>query len=347
MSEQNLIPADILSNVPAHLQGAIGKPGALTTALGGGIMVSDGFAKISIKGSRFRLQENGEEQVLPSSEIYVAVVGANPNLSKTWYEKEWTPDADPSAPDCYSLDGIRPAIDSEKPQSDSCADCPHNAWGSKIAPNGQKLKACPDHKRLAVIQAGLQASEPSHQNPTVYLLSVPAGSLKALTQYQRVLASKGIDASAVATKVEFDLSVSHPKLKFSFGGFLDEFTYSKASELIGTEPVKMLTGEASNVPAAAVEPATQVRRPSVQPAAQPAPEEPKPQAAPQPAPTAVPQGGGFGTPAQAAPAKPAPVPPQAEPEPKVAKGNGSAQAAEPETEALAAEIAAIVGGVDG
>ncbi len=117
---------------------------AKTHAATDGIWNRTGYPRISIKGSRFRTIEAGVETVLNTTELMVVVVGANPRLSKTWYAASWTPDADPPAPDCYSLDGIKPHPDSTSPQNDVCVNCPHNAWGSKITPQGTKIKACGD-----------------------------------------------------------------------------------------------------------------------------------------------------------------------------------------------------------
>ena len=132
----NLIPTNI--KVPAHIAARIGQPSALAQSLAGGIGNGGDFPRISIKGARFRIKEGDAETVLQETSLDVVIVGANPRLSKTWYSKQWTPDAEPSAPDCYSLDGVRPHPDSADMQNDLCATCPHNAWGSKITPQGVK-----------------------------------------------------------------------------------------------------------------------------------------------------------------------------------------------------------------
>ena len=136
----NLVPVSI--QVPAHLAARVGAPSALALSLTGGISsTTGGFPRISIKGSRFRIIEGDTETVLDQTFLDVVVVGANPRLSKQWYAKAWTPDSEPSAPDCFSLDGIGPDPESTSPQNDLCASCPQNAWGSKITPQGQQIKA--------------------------------------------------------------------------------------------------------------------------------------------------------------------------------------------------------------
>ena len=230
----NIVPSDL--QVPAHLAGKVGVPSVLAQSLVGGLPTSDGFPRISIKGSRFRIVDGGTETLLDSTKLDIIVVGANPRLSKTWYEKPWTPDAEPSAPDCFSLDGVGPHIDSTKPQNDLCASCPQNAWGSKITPQGQQVKACADQKRLAVVAA---------DDPTgsVYLLQVTPGALKGLNSYQKELSTRGIPPEIVKTTVSFDTDASYPKLKFSFGGFIDEAAQEAVDKLFGIDAVLTITGE--------------------------------------------------------------------------------------------------------
>jgi hypothetical protein len=88
----NLIPANV--KIPAHLAARMGQPSALAQALAGGISTSGDYSRISIKGSRFRIIEDGTETVLKETQLDVVIVGANPRLSKTWYAKEWNKDSE-------------------------------------------------------------------------------------------------------------------------------------------------------------------------------------------------------------------------------------------------------------
>jgi len=328
----NLIPASV--QVPAHLMAHIKQPSALSASLMGGISSGDGegYPRISIKGSRFRIVEGGDETVLDTTALDVIVVGANPKLSKTWYAKEWNKDAEPAAPDCFSLDGIKPDASSTDPQNDLCASCPQNAWGSKVTPNGQQVKACSDQKRLAIVAA----DDP--EGP-VYLLQVTPSALKGLNAYQKELVMRGIPAEFVKTRITFDTDASYPKLMFGFGGFIDEPTQAVVNKLFGAEHVKQITGEAA-VPSAA--PALAAPKPAPVEAA-PAPVEAAPAPA-APAEAVEMNGGqpeapkrGFGAKKAAA----APVP-KAKPveEPK------AAPTADPAASSLADEIAALVGEVN-
>lgn len=291
----NLIPANI--SIPAHLAARVGQPSALAQALSGGISGGADFPRISIKGARFRIIEDGTETVLNQTTLDVVIVGANPRLSKTWYAKEWSKDNEPTAPDCFSLDGIGPNPQSTSPQNDMCATCKHNVWGSKVAPNGQQLKACSDKKRLAVVAA----DDPTGPS---YLLEVTPAALKGLNAYQKELSIRGIAPEIVRTRISFDTDASFPKLMFGFGGFLDENTMLAVDSLFGSDDVKLITGEIA--PAAPA--------PAPAPAARPAPVRAVP--APAPEPEAVEEAPaprrGFGA---AKAAEPAPAPRAAAPKP--------------------------------
>ncbi len=323
----NIIPVNI--KVPSHLAAKVGQPSALSQSIASGISSGQAFPRISIKGSRFRIVEGGTETVLDTTTLDVVIVGANPKLSKTFYDKAWDKDAEPTAPDCFSLDGIRPHPESESPQNDLCAQCPHNAWGSKIGPQGQQLKACTDQKRLAIVSA----DDP--EGP-VYLLQVTPAALKGLNAYHKELSLRGIPAEIVKTKIGFDTDASFPKLKFGFGGFLDEDTYAAVEPLFGADNVLEITGEKQPETVAAP---TQPRKAAVK--AKPAPEPEVEEEAEEeaPAPAAEKPKRGFG----AAKAEPAAKPKAAakpKPEPK------AAAVVDDDVASLADEIAALVGDDD-
>ena len=317
----NIIPVNI--KIPTHLATRVGSPSALAQSLTGGLSSGGGesFPRISIKGARFRIIDGDTETVLDSTSLEVVIVGANPRLSKTWYAKQWTPDSEPSAPECFSLDGIGPDPQSTNPQNDLCASCPQNAWGSKVTPQGQQIKACADQKRLAVVAA-------DDANGPIYLLQVTPAALKGLNQYQKELSVRGIPPEIVKTKVSFDTDASYPKLKFSFGGFLDEETQGVVDELFGSDKVKDITGEIPRTPVSVPKIAapTKVSVKAVEPKPEPVVEE----TPPPPAPSTK---RGFG--AAKVEVKPKATAPKAAPAPAPTASASS----------LADEIAALVGEV--
>jgi hypothetical protein len=281
----------------------------------------ESFPRISIKGGRFRIVEGGNETVLDTLALDVIIVGANPNLSKTWYAKAWTPDSEPASPDCFSLTGISPDPSSTSPQNDLCASCPQNAWGSKVTPQGQQIKACSDQKRLAVVAA---------DDPTgpVYLLQVTPAALKGLNAYQKELALRGIAPEITKTRITFDTDASFPKLKFGFGGFNEADQQAAVDQLFGTAEIKEITGETLRnpvpVPQIASAPAPVAPKPAVVQAVAPAPE-PAPVPVAEPAPATPKRGFGASKAKTVAPA---------------------AAPAQQATTSLADEIAALVGEVN-
>jgi hypothetical protein len=318
----DIIPTNI--QVPAHLANKIGQPSALADSIKGGLSNAEGdaYPRISIKGSRFRIVEGGNETVLDSNVLEAVIVGANPNLSKTWYAKEWSKDAEPAAPDCFSLDGISPHPEVEAPQNDLCSSCAKNAWGSKVTATGQQVKACSDQKRLAIVSA-------DDAEGAIYLLQVTPAALKGLNAYHKELSVRGIAPEIVRTRVSFDTNASFPKLTFAFGGFNDEGTQNAVDKLFGTDEVKTITGEL------AVAKPVEVAKPS------PVKAEPEPVApAPAPEPTAEEPAPVRGFGAKKA-AEPAPTP-----APKVAEEPAPAPAVNGAANDLAAEIADLIGSAD-
>ena len=321
----DLIPLN--TAVPAHLAHRVGSPSKLTAALGAGVG-GESIPRISIKGARFRIVEGGTETPLNSLHLDVIVVGVNPRVSKTWYAKKWSADAEPAAPDCSSLDGVRPNADSPQPQSELCASCPKNAWGSARSENGKDIKACSDTRRLAVVSA----DDPSGP---IYLLTVTPAALSALKAYEQALSRHGYPVEIVRTRVSFDPNASFPRLVFSFAGFISEEDQEVVSALHETPAVYAVTGE--SVESAAPPPA---------PAPKPmlvAPAKPKPAPAPEPEVEAVDTTPKRGF-AKAAPVAPAPAPkaaaPVAKPKPKVAP---AAPASEPAAAGMENEVAALLG----
>lgn len=312
-------------NIPAHIMARMGQESAVAKSMAGGLGGGDNLPRISVKGSRFRIVEDGEETVLPTTYLDVVVIGSNPRMSKTYYAKAWDPD-DTGAPDCKSLGGVAPDDDSADKQSDLCATCPHNAWGSKTGPQGQKLKACADIKRLAVVS-------PDDLEGPVYLLQATASAFKDLAAYQKALTSRGIAPEVVKTRLTFDTKASFPKLEFSLSGFLEEEEIAVVDRIINTPMVKMVTGESDpnllqTVAVTTPKPQLVKAAPAPAPALAPAP---APEA---PAGAALKRGFGGGAKVAAAPAAAAPAKAAAKQKPKVVP---AATAAEPAT-SLEADI---------
>lgn len=213
----------------------------MNTAVSAGISAG-GWPRISIKSSRFRLQSpQGEEVVVPTHDLDIIIVDANPNgLSKIYYAGAYDPSVEDKAPDCYSDNGVGPSAKSAKPQCGTCAACPHNVWGSKINPSGSATKACADMKKVAALVA-------ANPDGPVFELRIPPASLKNFALYVDSLSKRGIPAAAVQTKLMFDTNADFPKLVFSAGGWTTPEQAAAVMEVIGTEEVDQCTGKNDKV----------------------------------------------------------------------------------------------------
>lgn len=238
-----LVPTNV--QLPAHLSDRLGGPSALAGAMTSGIASGGtGFKRISIRGGRFRIREGAEEQVLPDNVLRAVIVGASPNVVKSFYKGAFNPKAvgDDKKPDCFSNDGVRPSNDSPDIQSQLCATCPQNAWGSKITDAGTKMKACADQKRLAIISADDHSSE-----PTIYQFTVTPAALTNFRQYGELLSSKGFPPELCITEISFDPNEAYPKAQFKFGGFVEKDQVVVVDSLVGSQVVRDMVGDKDQV----------------------------------------------------------------------------------------------------
>ena len=101
-----------------------------------------------------------------------------------FYDTEYDPDQ-PASPICYAFgsdpDTMKPHEASPQPQCASCADCPHNEWGSADKGKG---KACSNVRRIAVMaEDGLEDPD----NAEVRFAKIPVMSVKNLAKYVKDL----------------------------------------------------------------------------------------------------------------------------------------------------------------
>lgn len=180
--------------------------------------VQMGFGIIGYKGKVWSIRHRGEETQLmrpdgdgPRGSVELVILKASNHISKIWYEHGYV-DGSTAPPDCFSSNGVTPDASSSKKQSNACATCPMNAWGSRISPAGKQGKSCSDSKRLAVVPMN------DIKNETLggaMLLRVPAASLRDLAGYGQAMHSKGYPYYAIGTRVAFDSAEAYPKFMFS------------------------------------------------------------------------------------------------------------------------------------
>ena len=216
-----LILADELKGLPADLKSwATGLLGLADAACGG--ISAGGHPRLSTKGRQFtKIDTDGGEVRAGSFNqelgvfLDVVVVGANPAVSKLYYDKPFDPaTTEPVAPTCFSDNGVAPSARSEAPQCTTCAACPHNVWGSKVTPGGSQIKACADAKKVAVVLTE------DIQGP-VYELRIPAASMKGFASWAAGLKTRGVPVPMVVLTLAFDNSATYPKLAFEPARYVD------------------------------------------------------------------------------------------------------------------------------
>ena len=231
MSNDLMIPE--ASSVPAYLRNPELARKANEEAASG---ISTGYpARVKLSGKQFTLVDgNGDETPFPPASLVagpdgnvylpVIVLRAKKALSKSWYAMAYNPNSDVfQAPDCFSEDSERPDASASAPQSDTCAACPQNAFGSGTDQNGTptKGKACSDTKILAVHVPGFG----------VHMLRIPPASLKNFGLFVKQLSANGIPLGTVKTLIGFDLAETYPIMVFKFGGYLPENLIPKLAEM--------------------------------------------------------------------------------------------------------------------
>ena len=260
MGELVLLKSGDKSVVPKHIQqyqdDVEQAKGLVTTSVGGD--------RVSIKGKQFRFIRDGEEvaKLAMGVPLNAVIIGIDPEkgLSMAYYKEAYNPDSD-SIPDCFSSDGIKPDPNCESAQSDACATCKWNAFGSGTDATGaaSKGKACGDHKNLFILAStGL--------NDEIWRLSVPATSLKALTKYGRILLEHKVPMFAIQTQIAFNEDAVHPQLEFEPLEYLSAEEAdicrmrSKSSDLELMQPSKNIIATSAPAKSALPSPPPNIRK---------------------------------------------------------------------------------------
>jgi len=185
-------------------------------ALGAG--VGSSYAVMGYRGKVWMVKFGGEEAPLmredgdgPRNSIEVVLVKVNPAISKIYYKSGYT-DGSNQAPDCWSANGVVPDPSVLEKVNPTCANCPMNAWGSRLTDAGKQSKACADSRRTAIVPLNDIDNEATG-GPM--LLRVPAASLKDMKAYGDMLSTYSFPYFAVATRIAFDPAEAFPKFEFS------------------------------------------------------------------------------------------------------------------------------------
>jgi hypothetical protein len=237
MATSNIVLFGAGAQLPAYLQNK-----AALAVINSDVATSGGFPVLSIKGKVFTLVKDRMKKVLmrPDDQdevlqnINLAVVRANKN-ARVFYAKAYSEDdaegGPAKMPDCYSGDGVAPALDAKEAQAKKCQLCPHAVWGTG---NAGKGTACSVNTRLAVVDPD-NVGEP-------WLLRVPAGSRANFADACKVADSRGLPYNSVIFKVGFDPLAPSPKLTFKPIGLAGDEAFAKINEMYASDEVKDIVG---------------------------------------------------------------------------------------------------------
>jgi len=145
-------------------------------------------------------------------ELNVIVVNALEKVSRTFYEKSYDPDAEPTLPNCWSNLGDIPEKGAKDKQADSCLDCPQNIAGSGKG----NSRACRFNRRIAVIVEGDTTGD-------IYQFNVPAkslfgkgdGNVHPFESYVRFLSANGMGIDQVITQISYNDDAETMELQFT------------------------------------------------------------------------------------------------------------------------------------
>jgi len=163
------------------------------TAPGGG-------DKIQVKDKMFHLPDGSTAASLDV--VIVDFMGVNNFYEGTYNPKAIVP------PTCFAIGQVistmAPSDNSPVKQSDECASCPMNQFGSNNAG-----KACKNMRRVAVLPPDADDDTP------LWVIDVSPTGLKSFDGYVRSAASKfGSLPIGLITTITLDESVDYPSLRF-------------------------------------------------------------------------------------------------------------------------------------
>lgn len=242
-----------------------------------------GTKRIVPKNGIFRKVVGGEEMGKVKGTLNTIIVNASPKVGRIFYAKQWTPESEPTAPDCFSNDGNSPDAGSANPQADRCDSCQQNIKGS-----GQgNSKACRYSQRIAVV---LEEDFGTSLQGEVYQMNLASKSLfgdttqdNAFTfsNYTKYLANNGKSLDYVVTQIGFNEDNDNQSVLFTPVRFINKGEYAVTSKVAPeTQKLVMMTpyqadtaGKALPAPKAAAKAADEdVPEPTKRESKKPAPE---------------------------------------------------------------------------
>jgi hypothetical protein len=170
------------------------------------------------------------------------IVNASPKVGRIFYAKQWTPDAEPSAPDCFSNDGNTPDAGSANAQSDRCDSCQQNIKGSGMG----NSKACRYSQRIAMV---LEEDFGTSLEGEIYQMNLASKSLfgdstadntHTFGNYTKYLANNGKSLDYVVTTISFNEENDNQSVLFTPSRFINKAEYAVTSEVAAKPEVQKM-----------------------------------------------------------------------------------------------------------
>jgi hypothetical protein len=195
------------------------------------------------KNGIFRKTVGGEEMGKVKGNVSAIIVNASPAVGRIFYAKQWSPDAEPTAPDCFSNDGRAPDAGSANPQAERCDTCQQNIKGS-----GQgNSKACRYSRRIALV---LEEDFGTSLEGSVYQMNLASKSLfgdsvgdntHTFENYSKYLSNNGKSLDYVVTQISFNEDNDNQSVLFTPTKYINKSQYAVTSKVANTpEVLKMV-----------------------------------------------------------------------------------------------------------
>ena len=158
-------------------------------------------------------------------------------MGRIFYAKQWTPEAEPTAPDCFSNNGQTPDEGSVNPQASRCDECDQNIKGSGMG----NSKACRYSRRIAMT---LVEDFGTSLEGRVYQMNLASKSLfgdsnqdNAFTfgNYTKYLANNGKSLDYVLTQISFNEDNDNQSVLFTPMRYITKDQFEVTGKL-GSKP---------------------------------------------------------------------------------------------------------------
>ena len=201
-----------------------------------------GVKRIVPKNGIFRKTVGGEEMGKVKGNLHAVIVNASPAVGRIFYVKQWSPDAEPTAPDCFSNDGRAPDAGSANPQAERCDTCQQNVKGS-----GQgNSKACRYSRRIALV---LEEDFGTSLEGSVYQMNLASKSLfgdsvgdntHTFENYSKYLSNNGKSLDYVVTQISFNEDNDNQSVLFTPTKYINKTQYAVTSKVANTPEVQKM-----------------------------------------------------------------------------------------------------------